>query len=127
MIRPFLKWAGGKSRVLPDLLPHLPKAKMLVEPFVGGGSVFLNTDYNRYILADINPDLINLYRSVKRHPDFLIDCARRLFECCNNEEHYYPVRREFNEQAKGGNKKIMVHCVWGWTPTGWSGPHNSSI
>ena len=58
MIRSLLKWPGGKSRVMPELLPHLPKAGCLVEPFVGGASVFLNTDYRRYILADINPDLI---------------------------------------------------------------------
>ncbi|MEG2692401.1 MAG: DNA adenine methylase, partial [Hafnia sp.] len=36
MIRSLLKWPGGKSRVMPELLPHLPKAGCLVEPFVGG-------------------------------------------------------------------------------------------
>ncbi|HFP9586510.1 TPA: DNA adenine methylase, partial [Escherichia coli] len=52
MIRPFLKWAGGKTRALPELLPHLPKGYCLMEPFVGGGSVFLNTSYDKYVLAD---------------------------------------------------------------------------
>ncbi len=71
MIRPFIKWPGGKSRVMPELLPHMPKADCLIEPFVGGAAVFLNTDYRRYVLADINPDLIRLYREVKSNPDLL--------------------------------------------------------
>lgn len=44
-IRSPLKWAGGKREVVPELRKHLPKAKYLIEPFVGGGSVFMNTDY----------------------------------------------------------------------------------
>lgn len=45
MIRSLVKWPGGKGRVMSDLLPILPKADCLVEPFVGGASVFLNTEY----------------------------------------------------------------------------------
>lgn len=97
MIRPFIKWAGGKSRILPQLLQHLPKADCLVEPFVGGAAVFLNTDYRRYVLADINPDLINLYRVAARYPHQLIDDARSLFKDGNNAKHYAEIRAAFNE------------------------------
>ncbi|MFP7605291.1 DNA adenine methylase [Serratia quinivorans] len=100
MIRSLLKWPGGKSRVMPGLLPHLPKADCLVEPFVGGASVFLNTDYRRYVLADINPDLIRLYREVKSGPDLLIDMARKLFAEGNSKEEYLRNRKIFNS-AKG--------------------------
>ncbi|EEZ6655764.1 DNA adenine methylase, partial [Escherichia coli] len=75
MIRPFLKWAGGKTRALPELLPHLPKGYCLMEPFVGGGSVFLNTSYDKYVLADINSDLINTYENVKHRTNLFIDVA----------------------------------------------------
>ena len=51
--RAFLKWAGGKYSLVPELVKHLPKGPELVEPFVGAGSVFLNTDYPRYLLNDI--------------------------------------------------------------------------
>ncbi|HBZ75683.1 MAG TPA: DNA adenine methylase, partial [Leclercia adecarboxylata] len=51
--RAFLKWAGGKYPLLDDIKQRLPAGECLVEPFVGAGSVFLNTDYSRYILADI--------------------------------------------------------------------------
>lgn len=96
MIRSIVKWPGGKGRVIPDLLPHLPKADCLIDPFVGGASVFLNTDYRRYVLADINPDLINLYREVTRHPELVIHSARYLFENFNSPEGYAEIRRAFN-------------------------------
>lgn len=99
MIRPFIKWAGGKSRILPQLLQHLPKADCLVEPFVGSASVFLNTDYRRYVLADINPDLINLLRVAKRYPDQLIKDTRTLFQDGNNADNYAKIRAEFNATA----------------------------
>lgn len=44
--RAFLKWAGGKYSLVEDIQRHLPEARELVEPFVGAGSVFLNTDLN---------------------------------------------------------------------------------
>ncbi|WP_454902515.1 DNA adenine methylase, partial [Aggregatibacter sp.] len=54
--RPFLKWAGGKYRLTDEINRLLPKRKhCLVEPFVGAGAVFLNSHFERYILADINP------------------------------------------------------------------------
>ena len=107
MIRPFLKWAGGKSRALPELLPHLPKAKLLVEPFVGGGSVFLNTEYQNYILADSNSDLINVYRCATRHTDLLIDAARALFNNGNHADRYYAVRSQFNAAHELNGKKMI--------------------
>jgi cbb3-type cytochrome oxidase subunit 3 len=53
---PFLKWAGGKYRIVDDIKKFLPKGNRLVEPFVGSGAVFLNTDYDAYLLADINEE-----------------------------------------------------------------------
>ncbi|WEF11973.1 Dam family site-specific DNA-(adenine-N6)-methyltransferase [Pectobacterium actinidiae] len=98
MIRPFIKWAGGKTRVLPDLLPLLPKGDCLIEPFVGGASVFLNTDYPSYVLADINPDLINLYRCAAYDTERLITTARDLFNSGNNADVYNGNRLSFNYQ-----------------------------
>lgn len=97
MIRSFLKWPGGKARVMPELQKYLSGGDCLIEPFVGGATVFLNTDYRRYILGDINPDLINTYRVAKKTPDLLIDAVNGLFERHNTEEGYYLVRKRFNE------------------------------
>ncbi|MEA5243367.1 Dam family site-specific DNA-(adenine-N6)-methyltransferase [Vibrio parahaemolyticus] len=96
--RAFLKWAGGKYGLVEDIQRHLPPARKLVEPFVGAGSVFLNTDYDHYLLADINPDLINLYNLLKERPEEYISEAKRWFVAENNrKEAYLRIRAEFNE------------------------------
>ncbi|WP_440863377.1 DNA adenine methylase [Symbiopectobacterium purcellii] len=103
MIRPFLKWAGGKTRVLPELLQHLPKGDCLIEPFVGGASAFLNTDYPRYVLADINADLINCYRVATTETEALISVAKALFQHSNSKDEYSVLRRSFNCQRNTGS------------------------
>lgn len=97
LARPFLKWAGGKYRLLPAIAAHLPKASMLVEPFVGAGAVFLNLPFPRYQLNDINPDLIGVYRLLQQDSERFIRRAKRLFHPRNNTpERYYALRDRFN-------------------------------
>ena len=96
--RAFLKWAGGKYGLVEDIQRHLPPARKLVEPFVGAGSVFLNTDYDHYLLADINPDLINLYNLLIERPEDYISEAKRWFVAENiRKEAYLSIRAEFNK------------------------------
>ena len=96
--RAFLKWAGGKYGLIESITQFLPTGKVLVEPFVGAGSVFLNTDYDAYLLADINPDLIALYNLLKTEPDAFIRLAKTLFcEENNQRERYFQLRDEFNQ------------------------------
>lgn len=96
--RAFLKWAGGKYRLVDEISRHLPKKACLVEPFVGAGSVFLNTDFERYLLADINPDLINLFNIVKNDVETYIQHTAKLFNAANanSPEFYYRQREKFN-------------------------------
>jgi len=91
-----LKWAGNKSRVMPELLTHLPEGDRLVEPFAGSCAVMMNTDYPAYLVADINPDLINLYRQIKEHTRPFIVIAASLFNQNVTGESYYAVREAFN-------------------------------
>ncbi|AXQ14400.1 MULTISPECIES: Dam family site-specific DNA-(adenine-N6)-methyltransferase [Shewanella] len=95
--RAFLKWAGGKFKLVDALTQHLPKGERLVEPFVGAGSVFLNTDYPSYLLCDINRDLIDLYSIIQTRPEAYIGAAAELFvPRMNDKEQYYLVREKFN-------------------------------
>ena len=98
-VRSIIKWAGGKKRALASIKKHLPTgAKRLIEPFVGGGAVFLNLDFEEYLLVDINKDLINLFNIIKNSPDTFINHAEVLFCPGNNNSHYYnKVRSDFNE------------------------------
>ncbi|OOR97105.1 DNA adenine methylase [Canicola haemoglobinophilus] len=97
--RPFLKWAGGKFRLTEEINKLLPKDKTcLIEPFVGAGSVFLNTDFERYVLIDINPDLIHLFNIVKQDVQHYIDACKPIFfhPQANTADYYYSRRTEFN-------------------------------
>ncbi len=74
---PFVKWAGGKASLLPDLLRHVPShLSNYYEPFLGGGALFFaicarNTGFNAH-LSDINNELIDTYRVIKDKLDELI-------------------------------------------------------
>lgn len=96
-MRPFLKWAGNKFRIIERVKKRLPQGKRLVEPFVGSGAVFLNTEFERYLLCDSNRDLITLYTLLKDESAAFIDSVRPLFsERHNTPERYYALREEFN-------------------------------
>lgn len=96
-IRPFLKWAGNKYRLLEPIRAMLPAGQRLIEPFTGSGAVFMNTDYPAYLLADNNPDLINLFQTLQQQGKTFIDTCQTLFrDSNNNADYYYQRRTEFN-------------------------------
>ncbi|MEX7607710.1 Dam family site-specific DNA-(adenine-N6)-methyltransferase [Enterobacter asburiae] len=118
--RPFLKWAGGKYSLLPELDRLIPAGKRLVEPFVGGGSVFLNSEkHESYLLADVNADLINLYQMLEVDHIRVCSLAKILFERANSEEAYKELRDEFNNQRMGAPERAAAflflnrHCFNG--------------
>lgn len=96
MVNSPLIWVGGKSRAMSHVLDALPHGECLVEPFVGSGSVFLNTDYKTYVLCDSNAALINFFSVVKRNTEALLTASAKIFEKGNNETIYYEYRYEFN-------------------------------
>ncbi|NVK22180.1 MAG: Dam family site-specific DNA-(adenine-N6)-methyltransferase [Kangiellaceae bacterium] len=106
--RPFLKWAGGKYRLLPRILKVLPQGNKLIEPFVGSGVLFLNTDYDRYLLADINPDLINLFNDLKKGKQQFIDyCSTFFTEQYNSSKKFYELREYFNQLEAGTERSAL--------------------
>lgn len=70
----------------------------MIEPFVGAGSVFLNTNYDKYILNDINEDLINLYLAIQEDGQSVINDAKYYFKKrYQTENAYYRLRKQFNQ------------------------------
>lgn len=94
--RPFLKWAGGKGRLLSQYEAYFPAScDTYYEPFVGGGAVFfhLANRMQRAVLGDINPELVNVYRWVRDAPKALmakLDHHKR-HHC---PDYYYHVRQQ---------------------------------
>lgn len=99
---PFLKWAGGKRKQVSYLSRKLPAGQRLVEPFVGAGAVFMGTDYDAYLLADTNQDLIDLYHILISDGQNFVRYARHFFNAHNSTEaRYYQLREQFNEMTQG--------------------------
>lgn len=97
MSKPFLKWAGGKHKLVPKIQAQLPQAQRLVEPFVGSAAVSLALNFEEYVLNDINADLIALYQTLKQEKQAFIDYAQSFFTSDNNQEtRFYELRERFN-------------------------------
>jgi DNA adenine methylase len=79
-VSPFLKWPGGKRWLVPFLRELLANERYdrYVEPFLGGGAVFFGLRPERAILSDVNSEIINVYRQVRRRPVWLREQIRAL-------------------------------------------------
>jgi DNA adenine methylase len=112
VIRPLLKWAGGKRQLLPALRPHYPASfRRYIEPFMGSGAVFFDLYNNARLhgrharLIDANPDLIGCYRTVRDRTEEVIAALadlerehRRRGDAC-----YYDVRDNRFNRLRGGD------------------------
>jgi DNA adenine methylase len=92
LVGPFLKWVGGKRQLLPEivrLLPEKVEAYQYIEPFIGGGAVFLHLQPENAIINDSNTELINVYNVVKNDVDALIN---ELKKHKNEADYFYSIR-----------------------------------
>ena len=101
MAKPFLKWAGGKTALLPELLKAAPEQiETYYEPFVGGGALFFALQaegrFQRAVLSDSNAELINAYTQVRDNVDSLIralEVHQRKYRAAEDRaEYYYTIR-----------------------------------
>lgn len=98
-VKPFLRWAGGKTRSTPflrELLPsNFPSTDLYYEPFLGAGSLFFHIELQKAVLSDNNKDLIECYRAVQKNPNIISKYLNQhLTKTC--EEYYYKMRHEYN-------------------------------
>ena len=95
---PIVKWAGGKTRLLSELMRRRPlEFRRYYEPFLGGGALFFKTLPTHAVLSDVNEDLMNVYRCIAWNVEAVI---RRLEAHRENHGHdyYYAVRARFNDR-----------------------------
>lgn len=120
VVRPFVKWAGGKSSLISQLTNFFPFElkdgiiNKYVEPFVGGGAVLINIlqkyDVKEAYAFDINIDLINCYNVIKENVDGLIkelEIKEKEFITLESEDrqaYFYNIRKEYNSYRTTKNK-----------------------
>lgn len=95
-MHPIIKWPGGKTRLLPELIARMPaRFNRYYEPFLGGAALFLHVRPENAILSDLNADLINVYRELANHSD---DVVRKLelYASSHSKAYYYSMRTAWN-------------------------------
>jgi DNA adenine methylase len=101
-VRPFLKWAGGKWAIAPQIAKLLPRdthERVYREPFLGGGAMFFYLLPRRAYLSDTLLDLVTTYRVVRRQVGPLIERLEAL-HAAHTTEQFYEVRERFNHERE---------------------------
>jgi DNA adenine methylase len=94
LIKPYVKWAGGKRQLLTEIRKYLPsntQGLTYYEPFIGGGAVFFDLQPRRAVINDYNRELMMSYRVIRDHVEELIS-ALRVHAKKNRRDYYYEVR-----------------------------------
>jgi DNA adenine methylase len=107
--RPFLKWAGAKTKLLHAISAAAPRgARRCVEPFVGSGTVALNLGLPRSLLADTNRDLMAMYSILQQEGESFIEHCAPLFVPENNSKPaFHALREEFNSTSDARRKAAL--------------------
>lgn len=97
-LRPFLRWAGGKQQILPQLRQFVPgdvADRRYVEPFAGAAALFFALTPERAALSDANGHLIDCYRSVSESPETVSRYVDQ-YATMTSEPEYYRIRDKYN-------------------------------
>jgi DNA adenine methylase len=100
-IAPFVKWAGGKRQLIPQIRDRMPeKYNDYYEPFVGGGAVIFDLLPANALINDINKALINTYRTICNEPDAFLKEVNRLDNDMweDGKKYYYSIREHYNDK-----------------------------
>ena len=119
----FIRWQGNKSKYLKHIIKYIPdEYNTYIEPFVGSGSVFLKLKPNKWIINDLNKDLINIWNTVKDSPDEIIkefkafDKKFKRMSNDNKKKWCKEITSEIEHQSYDIQRAIdymlMVYCVY---------------
>jgi DNA adenine methylase len=104
--RPVLKWAGGKQQFCEILEKHKPlKYNKYIEPFFGGGAFFFFLKPDYAIISDSNPELINLYNTIKSNPEEVISSLKKMI---NDKNIFYEVRSQNYDSLSNIEKAVRT-------------------
>ena len=110
VMSPVLKWAGGKTQLLEELMSKVPQTyNTYFEPFIGAGAFFLSLKPKSAVINDTNEQLINLYQQLKHSPSEIISIVNSLDEVACDKNYYYKIRERYNQKIT--SKELDPECA----------------
>ena len=119
-VKPLIKWAGGKRQIAPELFSRFPSEwnhGTYVEPFIGGGAMFLHVAPRRALIADLNSRLYGFYLQVKTNPENLYTGILEIADEFNRTEEakkkdfYLSLRSTYNQSAEDSFESAILLYV----------------
>lgn len=96
-LSPIIKWPGGKEKELKYIIPNAPMFNRFIEPFVGGGSVFMGIESEEYIINDFSSELIDLYRSIEKDDKEFFMYSEMMDTSWNNAAQFFHSKIQLKE------------------------------
>jgi len=112
MIKPFIKWVGGKRQLIKEIKKRLPEdyqERIHIEPFIGGGSVLLYLQPNRAFISDYNDVLVTAYNTIIYHHDAVYAL---LTSFKNTKDEYYELRDAFNKRKDSDLDDVDITALF---------------
>ena len=114
-VMPFVKWAGGKRQLIPQIKERMPeKYNNYYEPFVGGGAVMFELLPSDALINDVNRALMNAYRQICNKPEAFLKAVNRLDEEMweDGREYYYSLRKSYNDKLVRAEYDIELAALF---------------
>lgn len=114
-VAPFVKWAGGKRQLLPQIKERMPeKYNRYFEPFVGGGAVIFELLPSNALINDINKALINAYKQICNVPEAFLEAVKKLDEEMweDGKKYYYSLREHYNDKLMKAEYDVELAALF---------------
>ncbi len=115
IVAPFVKWAGGKRQLLPQIRERMPQHyNRYFEPFVGGGAVLFDLQPEHALIDDINKALINAYKIICEKPEEFLRAVKQLDNEMqqNGKEYYYAKREDYNDKLMRAEYDVELAALF---------------
>lgn len=114
-VAPFVKWAGGKRQLLPQIKERMPEQfNNYYEPFVGGGAVTFELLPENAVVNDINKSLVNAYRQICDAPDEFLEAINKLDNEMweDGKAYYYSLRELYNDKMMKSEYDVELAALF---------------
>lgn len=114
-VAPFVKWAGGKRQLLPQIKERMPEQfNNYYEPFVGGGAVTFELLPEKAVVNDINKSLVNAYRQICDAPDAFLEAIHKLDNDMweDGKAYYYSLRELYNDKMMKAEYDVELAALF---------------